>query len=184
MQPFDNLTQLPLHQRWRGQVQPVPGVLNFIRRGPRYLMIQRQQNPYKGSWSLVGGHWEFGETLMTAAVREVKEETGLDTTFVALRGLVSERIAPSGGNRRGAHYLLFVCEVNADHGEPAEQQEGPLAWFTLEELGELFGAGRVAPTDFEMIRRFSTNPVFVPVAEAAVVAGDDADTLVDFTSLM
>jgi ADP-ribose pyrophosphatase YjhB (NUDIX family) len=47
-------------------------------------------------WALVGGKWDFGEELGTAVTREVKEETSLDTRFVALRGLVNVRLINDG----------------------------------------------------------------------------------------
>ena len=132
---FDSLPTLPPARRWRQQAHPVASVLALIRRDDtsqpsepvsRHLLIQRQTEPYVGKWALVGGRWEFGETLATAITREVKEETELDTTFVALRGMVNERIAPSSAQEDGAHFLLFVCEVSAPSGIAREQAEGPV----------------------------------------------------------
>ncbi|WEH43969.1 NUDIX hydrolase [Streptomyces sp. AM 2-1-1] len=41
------------------------------------LLIQRRWNPYAGSWALPGGHVDVGEASLQAAVRELKEETGI-----------------------------------------------------------------------------------------------------------
>ncbi|MBU1878718.1 MAG: NUDIX domain-containing protein, partial [Chloroflexi bacterium] len=117
---FEALPQLPAARRWREQAHPMPSVVAVIRRdgvtdagqpAPRYLLIKRQSEPYAGLWALVGGKWDFGETLDAAITREVKEETGLDTTFVALRGVINERIAPHGPADVGSHFVTFVCEV-------------------------------------------------------------------------
>jgi len=51
-----------------------------------------------GKWALVGGKWDFGETLSQATTREVQEETGVITDFVALREFVNERIFPHQSN--------------------------------------------------------------------------------------
>ncbi|MBV9293830.1 MAG: NUDIX domain-containing protein, partial [Frankiales bacterium] len=44
----------------------------------RLLLVQRGRDPGRGRWSLPGGRLERGETPAAAAVREVREETGLD----------------------------------------------------------------------------------------------------------
>jgi ADP-ribose pyrophosphatase YjhB (NUDIX family) len=44
----------------------------------RLLLIERAHDPARGRWSLPGGRVEPGETAAEAAVREVREETGLD----------------------------------------------------------------------------------------------------------
>jgi ADP-ribose pyrophosphatase YjhB (NUDIX family) len=190
---FDSLTSLPLTRRWRNQAYPVASVLAIVRRDitaedeavPHYLLIQRQKEPYAGKWGLVGGRWEFGETLETAITREVKEETGLDTTFVALRGVVSERIAPGNADVEGAHYVLFVCELSAASGLAREQSEGPVAWFTPHDIVELQDRQAIIVTDHAILKRFAQIDAPLTYLEVDVVAGegaDEADQLVRFAA--
>jgi 8-oxo-dGTP diphosphatase len=178
---FESLPNLSAARRWRQQVHPMPSVLALIRRGrisdagesvTRYLLIKRQKEPYVGKWALVGGRWDFGERLDTAITREVKEETGLDTTFVALRGLVNERIAPLGPNDDGGHFLLFVCEVSAPAGEAREQAEGPVAWFGPEDLKGLSASQQIVSTDYTILQHFSQTAAALQYVEAEVVAGN------------
>ena len=42
------------------------------------LMIRRGKPPSKGMWSFCGGSQEFGESIVECAIREAKEETGLE----------------------------------------------------------------------------------------------------------
>ncbi len=178
---FESLLSLPVARRWRQQVNPMLSVLALIRRErfsnadetvTRYLLIKRQKEPYVGRWALVGGRWDFGERLDTAITREVKEETGLDTTFVALRGMVNERIAPLGSDDDGGHFLLFVCEVSAPAGKACEQAEGPVAWFGPEDLKELSTSRQIVSTDYTILQHFSQTASALPYIETEVVAGN------------
>jgi ADP-ribose pyrophosphatase YjhB (NUDIX family) len=178
---FESLPNLPVARRWRQQVHPMPSVLAIIRRDSissadeavtHYLLIKRQKEPYIGKWALVGGGWDFGERLEAAITREVKEETGLDTMFVALRGVVNERIAPLGSNDDGGHFLLFVCEVSAPAGQAREQSEGPVAWFGPEDLKELSASQQIVSTDYAILQHFGQTASARPYIEAEAVAGN------------
>ena len=178
-----SLSDLPLDRRWHGQAYPAPIVVALIRRQIRhphtsekeshYLLIQRKSSPYDGQWALVGGKWDFGETLTEAIVREVKEETDLDTAFVAVRGLVSERIVPPHDKQQGAHFLIFVCELNASQGQAKEREEGAVGWFSCEQIEGLNGLGAIVPSDYAMIHSFAGTSETVPHIEAEMRAPID-----------
>jgi ADP-ribose pyrophosphatase YjhB (NUDIX family) len=178
---FESLYTLPLSRRWRQQTYPVASVLALIQRRvaadqetePHYLLIQRTKAPYVGKWGLVGGRWEFGETLEGAITREVREETGLEAVFVALRGLVSERIAPLNPSDIGAHYLLFVCELAAPDGHAVEQSEGPVAWFSFSMLDDLEARDEIITSDYRFLQQFGGPGRPLPLWDADVIAGED-----------
>lgn len=46
------------------------------------LLIQRKHPPFKGKWAFPGGYMEMQERLLDAAVRELFEETGVQTDFL------------------------------------------------------------------------------------------------------
>lgn len=54
----------------------VCGVL--IEKGGKYLMVQEKKPKVFGLWNLPGGKVDEGETLEEAAIREAKEESGLE----------------------------------------------------------------------------------------------------------
>lgn len=54
------------------------------------LLIKRKNDPYQGFWALPGGFVEYGETVENAAVRETKEETGIDVKLDDLVGVYSD----------------------------------------------------------------------------------------------
>lgn len=45
------------------------------------LLIQRRWDPYRDTWALPGGYVDAGETSWQAAVRELREETGIDVAI-------------------------------------------------------------------------------------------------------
>ena len=66
-------------------VNPIPASAVVIVQDERILLVKRAVEPRKGLWSLPAGFIEIDETVRECAVRELKEETGLD---VELDGIV------------------------------------------------------------------------------------------------
>ena len=181
MDAFNSLSARPPGQRWHGQTAPVPVAVALIRQaadvGEELLLIRRAGGPYTGQWALVGGKWDFGETLAEAIVREVREETGLTTAFVALRALVSERVAPWTADAPAAHFLLLVCDLVVRDGRATEQQEGFVDWFGAADIEALYAEGRIIPSDYAMIREFSAatrSSAYVEVEMRALLDGTAA----------
>lgn len=182
---FEALPQIPRERRWRQQARPVLGVLALIQRRhedeerqeERFLLIQRRKPPYAGKWALVGGKVEFGETLAQAAMREVQEETGLESEFIAVRGVVNERIVPDtdAGEVHAGHFLLFACAMNAPAGVAREQAEGKVAWFTLDELEQMQEEGTIVASDYAMIHHFAALEASVPYYEVEMIVFDEAE---------
>ena len=183
MSHFDSLASIPPERRWHNQTMPAPVVVAIVcqetpdpqgQTESRYLLIRRVAEPYRGRWALVGGKWDFGETLANAAVREVLEETGLEVRFVALRGIVSERMTPVEPDGSGAaHFLLLVCQVDVQNGEASEQQEGVVTWFSAGEIEDLHLNQRIIPSDYVMLQRFANAPE-IPLFEAEMVSAPAA----------
>ncbi len=65
-------------------MNPAPGAGVILWREGRICLVQRKFAPKEGQWTLPTGFMEWDEDIETTAVREAKEETGLD---IELRGL-------------------------------------------------------------------------------------------------
>ena len=87
-----------------------------------------------GKYNGVGGHLERGEDVAACMVREIREETGLAVTAMRLRGTV----AWADFGPRKEDWLGFVFLIDGFTGVPkAENEEGTLAWWPLDSLGDL-----------------------------------------------
>ena len=117
--------------------RPLVGVGAVIVRDDRVLLIRRGQAPLFGEWSLPGGVVECGETLLEAAVREVREETGLNIDVGIMLG-VYERIIQADDGRVRYHYVLIDFLCSQTRGDPkAGSDASDVRWFAREDLASL-----------------------------------------------
>lgn len=113
------------------------------------LLLRRNKPPYRGFWSLPGGKMHFGESVTAAALREGREETGLDLSFTGLLGVATEEIRDPAGEE-SAHFVLFVTHLAPGHRDARSSAEGELRWMPLETLDAI----EMIPSDRIMVRRF------------------------------
>ena len=84
------------------------------------------------AWSTPGGHLDFGESPEQCAVREVKEETGLDIDAVAFRAITNDVFTAEG-----RHYITIWMEGRYVTGEPilaAPYEASEIGWFPWDAL--------------------------------------------------
>jgi len=100
------------------------------------VLIKRKHEPFKGHYALPGGFVEYGETVEDAALREAKEETGLNVRLIRLVGVYSDpKRDPRGHTVTTAFLALGSGELKAGddakevHVFPIEEALGlPLAF--------------------------------------------------------
>jgi 8-oxo-dGTP diphosphatase len=128
--------------------RPMVGVGILIRRGDRYLLIKRAADPDAGLWSIPGGLVEVGERAADAAVREAREETGLDVEVVEILGVV-DKIIREGG--RVKFHFVIVDYLAEPRGGALEASSDALdaVWVGAEE----FPRYELSSTLVELLRR-------------------------------
>jgi 8-oxo-dGTP diphosphatase len=118
----------PRHSPNPSQQWPRPGVSAIILRNQAVLLIERASGALKGRWSPPGGHIEPGERVRAAALREVREETGVEAEIGGLVD-VHEVLLHGEEGLLSAHYLLAVFWGRWLAGEPVAGSDAAAARF-------------------------------------------------------
>ena len=110
--------------------KPCGGAL-VTRDDGRLLLVRRAHEPWDGHWDIPGGFCELRELPAAAAVREVREETGLEVETTGLLGMWLDDYGNTGIVCLNVyfHARLVGGVPDLEEGEVAE-----LGWFAADEL--------------------------------------------------
>ncbi|MCI5687090.1 NUDIX hydrolase [Anaerovoracaceae bacterium 42-11] len=105
------------------------------------ILMVRQHHEDRDIWMVPGGGIEEGENSIEAAVREAKEETGLDIEIVGVAWHIEE-VSPERGQRFVNYMLGEVIGGELGLGrdpefDDAHQVLREVRFMTREEIGEL-----------------------------------------------
>ncbi|MCD0447187.1 NUDIX hydrolase [Glycomyces sp. A-F 0318] len=99
----------------------------IVRSGGKILVVKKAKMPNRGKWSVPGGHCEWGESACMAALRELKEEVGIEANNMKL--IYSGEINEGQPCRHGITlhtwflYALDLSEAPSIQLEASELQE-------------------------------------------------------------
>ncbi len=126
---------------------PVPTVDVIIYFPPgQIVLVERRKFPQ--GWALPGGFVDYGEKVESAAVREAREETGLDVVLTRLLGVYSQ---PDRDPRQHTLSVVFTAQAANMWDLAAGDDAGKVALFHFQDLPELaFDHARII-SDFKKI---------------------------------
>jgi ADP-ribose pyrophosphatase YjhB (NUDIX family) len=117
---------------WIHFVDPKVAAAVLIEHEGRVLLVRRNNEPFRGLWTLPAGFINGGEDPAEAAARECLEETGLTVRVTRVLDIISGREHP-----RGADFIIvyqaFVIEGELKPDDDADAVE----WFARESLPPL-----------------------------------------------
>lgn len=99
------------------------------------LLVRRGREPYSGRWALPGGFVDWGEEAAVAAVREAREETGVEVEITAPPLVLTETDDPRGDTLN----VNYRCTPTAP-GRPAPtagDDAADAAWWRLDAVPDL-----------------------------------------------
>lgn len=95
------------------------------------------------SWHLPKGTLSKDESLLAGAIREIKEESGLEGTLWGYLGSIQKGIkSPHGFYEKTTHYFLF--EHLAGDGTAMDKEHDRLDWLDFDEAHERLSRGRTS----------------------------------------
>jgi len=115
-------------------MRPGVGVGVLVKKDGKILIQKRIGAHGAGTWSLPGGHMEYGETPEQTAAREAKEEVNVDIKNSKVVGVTND-FMPNDEK----HYITIFVEADYASGEPIPKEPDKIAdmmWCALEEIPE------------------------------------------------
>ena len=113
---------------------PIVGVGIVCFRDADVLLIRRGKPPREGGWSLPGGRQKLGETVRECALRELRQETGVEAEIGPLVDVVDSMTRDGDGGLQ-YHYTLVDFRADWFAGEPrAGGDAADARWFAPGEL--------------------------------------------------
>ncbi|MFW6374661.1 MAG: NUDIX hydrolase [Thermodesulfobacteriota bacterium] len=116
---------------------PRLGVGAVVFKDNRVLLVLRSNPPARHQWAIPGGRVELGETLQTAAEREVLEETGI-TIRAGKPVYTFDAIDRDDAGRVRYHYVIVDLDAEYLSGLPIPNDDARDArWISAQELNGL-----------------------------------------------
>jgi 8-oxo-dGTP diphosphatase len=103
-------------------LQPILAVGAVVLHQNRILLIRRGKEPAQGQWAIPGGRVELGETMHTAVIREIMEETSVSIRPGELV-YYFETIQPDPEGKIQFHYAIFDFMAEYLAGEPTPRDD-------------------------------------------------------------
>jgi 8-oxo-dGTP pyrophosphatase MutT (NUDIX family) len=103
------------------------GALIFARKTQRFLLLQKAAGKHKGTWGLVGGTMNNGETAWQGLQREIQEEIGFLPEII--KTIPIEKFVSNDG---GFNFHTYLCVIDHEFVPTLSDEHCGWAWVTAD----------------------------------------------------
>ena len=117
--------------------RPKVGIGALVLNGNKILLLKRKGSHGEGTWCYPGGHLEFNESIFDAAIREVREEAGIDVKNPRFLCITNDIFEKNKHYKEGKHYVTIFVVVDYVSGEARIMEKekcADIGWFDLNNL--------------------------------------------------
>ncbi len=123
---------MPDHREY--PARPICGVGVVVRKDDSVLLIKRGRAPYLGAWTIPGGAVELGESLRDAAIREIREECGIEIRLGDLLQAFDLMSRDEQGKLQYHYIIIDFAATYAGGDLHAGDDVSDARWVVLSEL--------------------------------------------------
>jgi len=125
-------------------------IFTYEERQLKVLLVRRGGEPYKGAWAFPGGFLQMQETARDGALRELREETGLEAAAIGELGVFSDPARDPRERVITIAYYALVKPSDVIGGDDADEA----AWFPVDALPPLaFDHAQIFAAAMDRLRR-------------------------------
>lgn len=123
-----------LFAREEGYATPKVDVRGVVFRDGKILLVKERSD---GAWALPGGWADIGLSPKEVAVKEVKEESGLDVRAVRLLGVIDKKFHDHPPSPFHTYKMFILCELTGGEAMHDGMETTQVGFFAEDELPEL-----------------------------------------------
>lgn len=108
------------------------GIGVFVIKDGKFIMMRRKGSHGAGSWSVPGGHLEYGESFEETAIRETLEETGVEIENIRFGAVTNDHFKDED-----KHYVTIWMLSDWKSGEAKilePEKCTDIGWFDFDSL--------------------------------------------------
>ena len=113
-------------------------IIVFILNSKKEVLLQKRSATklhHPNKWALCSGHVEgFDEDFECAAIRELKEELGLDVSKEELSLIDTKEMVDNHNDKHITKYYIFYTDKNSDEFILQKEELSEVKWYNLEEV--------------------------------------------------